>query len=181
MSVLPTRLHALRHPAAAAPLALALLAGLALSLATAGSAAAAPPLCVASQLSARITFWQGAAGSRAANVLLVNTSFASCQVRNYPRVQLVSASGAVLINGTAASTTGALHTLAPLGFLKTEVIDSNYCGPAYAKPVTVAFWLPDGLGRIVAIPLSPADAKGVPPCFGAPGSPGHISVHAWHT
>ena len=35
------------------------------------------------------------------------------------------------------------------------------------------------LGRVVAIPVSPTDTTGVPPCLGAPGSTGHISMHAW--
>jgi len=143
--------------------------------------AAPTPLCAASQLSARITFWQGAAGSRIANVFLVNTSFVKCTVRNYPRVQLVDRPGTVMINGSAPSTTGALHALLPLGFLKTEVEAGNYCGPAYTAPVTLDFVLPGSLGRVIAIPLSAADTMGVPPCNGAPGSAGHISMHAWHT
>jgi hypothetical protein len=61
------------------------------------------------------------------------------------------------------------------------VSDGNYCGAAYAKPVTLAFVLPGTLGQVVAIPLSPSDTTGVPPCNGASGSAGHISMHAWHT
>jgi Protein of unknown function (DUF4232) len=163
------------------------LAGVALVLAftwagLVSTASASPiPPCAASQLSARITFWQGAAGSRIANVLLVNTSFVKCTIRNYPRVQLVDRPGTVMINGLAPSTTGALHTLLPLGFIKTEVQTGNYCGPAYTAPVTLAFGLPGSLGRVIAIPLSEADTMGVPPCLGTPGSAGHISMHAWHT
>ena len=69
----------------------------------------------------------------------------------------------------------------PLATLKTEVADGNYCGPAYKKPVTLAFVLPGAAGRVVVMPLSPTDASGVPPCNGAPRSAGHISMHAWHT
>lgn len=159
-----------------------LIAAMGASLGVAGLASAStPPLCIGTQLSARIVDWQGAAGSRIADVKLVNTSFSSCTIRNYPRVRLVSAHGTVLINGHAASTTAATHVLGRLGFLKTEVSDSNYCGPAYAKPVTLVFVLPGTLGRVVAIPVSPTDAAGVPPCLGAPGSAGHIAMHAWHT
>ncbi|HVA86559.1 MAG TPA: DUF4232 domain-containing protein [Candidatus Saccharimonadales bacterium] len=156
-----------------------LLSVSAISIASVG--AAPIPKCVASQLSARIVDWQGAAGSRIADVLLVNTSFASCVVRNYPHVSLVSSHGVGLISGGAASTTAATHTLFPLGFLKTEVQDSNYCGPSFSKPVTLTFVLPGALGRVVAIPRSSADTSGVPPCLGSPGSAGHISMHAWHT
>jgi hypothetical protein len=160
---------------------ISLFAAMVASIGLAGTAAASAPRCLGSQLSARIVDWQGAAGSRIADVELVNTSFATCTVRNFPRVRLVSAHGAVLINGKAPSTTAAIHVLPRLGFLKTEVGDSNYCGPSYAKPVTLVFVLPGTLGRVVAIPLSPNDASGVPPCLGAPGSAGHISMHAWHT
>jgi len=159
----------------------AAVAAAALSIGFAGAASASVPRCIGSQLSARIVDWQGAAGSRIADVVLVNTSFSTCTIRNYPRVRLVSAHGAILINGTAASITAAAHTLPRLGFLKTEVSDNNYCGPSYAKPVTLAFVLPDSLGRVVAMPLSPTDSSGVPPCLGAAGSAGHISMHAWHT
>lgn len=104
-------------------------------------------------------------------------TLSACTIRNYPRVRLVSSHGTILINGHAASTTWAIHILPALGFLKTEVIDNNYCGPSAAKPVTLVFVLTGSLGRVVAIPVSPTDAAGVPPCLGAPGSGRHISMH----
>ena len=168
-------------------LALALAIGILLTSAVAlgatppAAAAATVPACAAGHLSARIAAWQGAVGSRIADVRIVNTSFAPCVLRDNPRVRLVSAHGAVMINGAAASTTAGTLLLPALGFLRTEVSASNYCGPAYAQPVTLAFVLPGTLGQVVAIPLSPADTSGVPPCNGAPGSAGHISMHAWHT
>ena len=176
----PARVHGSVRVAraSAAAMLVFLLVGLA-GLVPAASAGPVPA-CVGGHLSARIASWQGAAGSRIADVRIVNTSFTPCVLRNYPRVRLVSASGAVMINGAAASTTAATHLLAPLGFLRTEVSDSNYCGPAFVKPVTLAFILPGALGRVVAMPVSATDAGGVPPCNGAAGSAGHISMHAWH-
>jgi hypothetical protein len=150
------------------------------SIGLAGEVAASASRCLGTQLSARIVDWQGAAGSRIADVELVNTSFVTCTIRNYPRVRLVAAHGVILINGKAASTTAAVHILPRLGFLKTEVSANNYCGPSFAKPVTLVFVMPGTLGRVVAIPLSPTDTSGVPPCLGAPGSLGHLSMHAWH-
>ncbi len=173
----PSFTHRSARPVAGA-LALLLLVGLPGLVPVA--AASAVPACVAGHLSARIVRWEGAAGSRIADVRLVNTSFARCVIRNYPRVQLMSARGVVMIRGAAASATAATHTLPALGFLRTEVSASNYCGPAYARPVTLAFALPGTLGRVVAMPVSAADTSGVPPCLGAPGSAGHISMHAWH-
>jgi len=144
------------------------------------TAATTVPACTAGQLSARIVDWTGAMGSRIADVVLVNTSFTKCSLRDDPQVRLVSASGHVLINGTPASTTANTHGFYPLATLKTEVADGNYCGPAYKKPVTLAFVLMGAAGRVVVMPLSPTDASGVPPCNGAPGSAGHISMLAWH-
>jgi hypothetical protein len=164
--------------AAAAGLAILLALGL-VGLVPVASAAPVPA-CVAGNLSARIASWQGAAGSRIADVRIVNTSFAPCLLRSYQRVRLVSAHGTVMINGAAASGTGVTHVLAPLGFLRTEVSDTNYCGPAFVKPATLAFILPGTAGRVVAMPVSATDTSGVPPCLGAPGSAGHISMHAWH-
>jgi hypothetical protein len=173
-----------RFPRPTRPLAGGLVLAMLLSvagLAAVGPVEASAPSCTAHQLSARIASWQGAAGSRIADIRLINTSFMACKIRNFPKVQLVSSHGVVMINGSAASTTGAFHTLAPLGFLKTEAATSNYCGPAFTKPVTLALTLPALLGRVVAIPVSPTDAGGVPPCLGSPGSAGHISIHSWHT
>jgi len=176
----PTRVRGSVRVARAAAAGAAILLALGLAGLVPAASAGPVPACVGGHLSARIASWQGAAGSRIADVRIVNTSFTPCVLRNYPRVRLVSASGAVMINGAAASTTAATHLLAPLGFLRTEVADSNYCGPAFVKPVTLVFILPGTLGRVVAMPVSATDTGGVPPCNGAPGSAGHISMHAWH-
>jgi uncharacterized protein DUF4232 len=172
---------------ASAPIALIAILSMAGPLAGVSAARTASPMlasivpsCVASQLSARIVDWQGAAGSRIADVELVNTSFVHCSLRDLPRVRLVSSSGAVLINGIAASTTAHTHGLVPLATIKTEVSANNYCGPAVAGLVTLSFTLPGSAGRIVAIPASEPGAGAVPPCLGAPGSAGHIEMHAWH-
>ena len=158
--------------------------GLAIALSFGGAFSVAPvsalsPACLATQLSARIIDWQGAAGSRIANVRLYNASFTSCYVRNYPRVRLVSATGATLIGGSAASTTGATHVIAPLHYRKTMVKTSNYCHGPFTAPVSLTFTLTGSLGRVVAIPVSTTDTDGVPPCLGAPGSAGSIDMQAW--
>jgi hypothetical protein len=164
-----------------AGLGLGLVLGLTGAVSVASVSAAPIPACKSSQLSARITSWEGAAGSRIGNVRVHNTSFTSCYVRNFPRVRLVSATGVTLISGSAASTTGLTHVIAPLHYLRTEVSASNYCGAAFTAPATLTFTLTGTLGRVVAIPLTTTDTSGVPPCLGAPGSAGHITMHAWHT
>lgn len=51
-------------------------------------------------------------------------------LRDDPRVQLVSASGAVLTNGSPASTSAATHGFSRLRVFKTEVSDGDYCDSA---------------------------------------------------
>jgi hypothetical protein len=175
--------HPRARAATAAATALAmLLLGASASIGFVGVAAASSPSpCTGTRLSARIVDWQGALGSRIADVQLINTSFSACTIRDLPQVRLVNSHGTILLKGVVASTTGATHVLAPLGFLKTEVQDSNYCGSAPTKPSTLVFVLPGTQGRVVAIPVSGHDDTGVPPCFGDPGSAGHIEMHQWHT
>ena len=141
-------------------------------------AASSTPACLARQLSARVVDWTGAAGSRIADVEIVNTSFAHCSLRDFPQVKLVSSSGAVLIAGASASTTAHTHGLPALATLKTAVAASNYCGGAYTTPVTLAFALPGAVGQVIASPAGSTSLSGVPPCNGAPSSAGHIAMQA---
>jgi hypothetical protein len=181
MTIRRSLLNPLGRRGRLAALSLALAASAAAFGSAATVSAASIPACRATQLSARIVNWEGAAGSRIANVRLYNTSFTTCYVRNFPRVRLVSGTGHTLISGPAASTTAARKVIHPLHLLKTEVSDNNYCGPAFTPPATLTFKLTGTLGQVVAAPVSSSDTFGVPPCLGAPGSAGHISMHAWHT
>lgn len=138
--------------------------------------APAAAICQAANLVARITLWEGAMGHEIAHVELTNNGPA-CQLRGLDQPQLVEGHGAVLINGKA---TASALTLFPAGGVRKALVqDGNYCGPAPAAPVSVAFVLPDGAGRIVALPVSSTDLSGVPPCLGAPGSAGDIEMQAW--
>lgn len=134
-----------------------------------------PGPCDPSKLAARITLWEGAAGSRIAHVELTNAGTQTCTIRAMDKPQLVDGKGSVLIDGSTP-TSKALLTVAPGDVLKTLVSDSNYCGPNPMPPVSVAF-VQSGGGRIVATPFSPTDAT-VPPCNG-PGSGAAIDMHPW--
>jgi hypothetical protein len=134
--------------------------------------------CSPSSLTARVTLWDAAAGHRIATVELVNTGSVACTVRTEDRPQLVDGAGTVLIDGDPPAVSPAL-TLDPGGKLTTLVQDANYCLAAPVAPVTVAFVLPDGVGAVVATPLSPTDTSGVPPCNGDPGSAGDIEMQPW--
>jgi hypothetical protein len=132
--------------------------------------------CDPANLAARITLWEGAAGSRIADMELTNASSSSCIVRAMARPQLVDGKGSVLIDGAAPAASDAI-TVGAGQVLRTLVDVANYCGPAPKAPVSVAFILSDG-GRIVATPFSATDAT-VPPCNGPAGSAGDIAMHPW--
>ncbi len=142
------------------------------------SPVAAIPTCEAQQLAARILDWQGAAGSRFAHVQVTNAGAAPCRMNALDRPQLVDGHGSVLINGAAPAASTTLTLLAG-AVLKTSVSAANYCGPTPVAPVSLAFVFPNGAVRFVATALAPTDTSGLPPCLGAPGSAGSISMEAW--
>lgn len=149
----------------------------------AASVAATTGPCDPARLAARITLWEGAAGSRIAHVELTNAGTVACLLPSTARPQLVDGKGSVLIDGNASASPSAAATSAPAltmsagGVVKALVRAGNYCGPAASAPVTVAFVLAGG-GRFVATPFSPTDA-GVPPCLGAAGSTGTVEMQPW--
>lgn len=126
----------------------------------------------------RITGWTGAAGHRIGSLELLNAGTDACQLFARARPQLVDAQGAILIEGEPPGASQVLQ-VGPGGLLRTEVQDSNYCGPEPVQPVTVAFVLPEGLGRVVAAPDSTNGLGGLPPCLGPAGSAGTIEMQPW--
>ncbi len=153
--------------------------------------ASAGDACMATDLSGRILGWQGAAGSRIADVEITNTAARRCAIRGTPALELVGAAAGevVLIDSRTAGPSGDPHVaptdprleLAPGDRLRTQVAASNYCGvavPLPSTPIDIAFTLPSGGGRFVATPdtgVSSADA--IPPCLGSAGSA--ISMNGW--
>lgn len=142
--------------------------------------------CRAADLAGRILGWGGAAGSRIADVEVTNTSASPCVIRGTPGLELVDATGRVLIDSASAGPSGQPHVapadprfeLAPGGHVRTQVQASNYCGPAPSLPIDIAFTLPSGDGRFVAIPgTGVSSAEAVPPCLGATGA--NIAMNGW--
>ena len=142
--------------------------------------------CLAADLEGRILGWQGAAGSRIADLEITNTTTRPCFVRGTPGLQLVDARGRVLIDSATAGPSGQPHVtstdptleLAPDAHVRTEVRASNYCGPAPSPPIDIAFTLPSGGGQFVARAASGvSSAEAVPPCLGSTGS--HIEMNGW--
>jgi uncharacterized protein DUF4232 len=142
--------------------------------------------CVAADLVGRILGWQGAAGSRIADVEVSNTTARPCFVRGTPGLQLVDASGRVLIDSAMTGPGGQPHVtptdpsfeLLPDRRVRTDIRASNYCGPAPSPPIDIAFTLPSGGGRFVAVPADGvSSAEAVPPCLGPTG--GQIEMNGW--
>jgi hypothetical protein len=131
--------------------------------------------CDPAVLATRVTSWEGAAGSRIANVELINHGKIDCLLEARAHPQLVDADGGVLIDGKDPATTAVL-TLVPGQKVTTLVSASNYCGSDPPLPMSVAFVLGDGR-RIVADPAPRADET-LPPCNG-PGQPGQVEMHPW--
>ena len=131
--------------------------------------------CDPADIVARITAWEGAAGSRIATIEAVNQGATTCLIEARDHPQLVDGQGTVLIDGRNPATTTVL-AIAPGGKLTTLVSASNGCAQPSAPPVSVAFVLGDGR-RIVAEALAPTDTT-MPPCNG-PGQPGEIDMHPW--
>ncbi len=142
--------------------------------------------CRAPDLTGRILGWGGAAGSRIADVEITNAIGPTCLVRGAPGLQLVDASGRVLIDSVAAGPDGQPHVapgdptleLAPNGRVRTEVQVSNYCGAVPTPPITIAVTLPSGGGRLLVVPgPGVSSAEAVPPCLGSTAS--NIAMNGW--
>jgi hypothetical protein len=132
--------------------------------------------CQPADVDARITLWEGAAGSRIADLEMTNTSSRTCELETMAKPQLVNGRGGVMIDGSSSFGNATL-TFAPGEVVKTLVRASNYCGPAPEPPVSVDFVTSyDALFEATA--LSPTDVT-VPPCNGAPGSAGAIEMQPW--
>ena len=134
--------------------------------------------CQTTDLVVRVVSWEGAAGSRIGSVELVNSGVGPCTMFALAQPMLLDGAGSTLIEGAHPPVSEVL-VIAPGGTLSTLVQASNYCGPEPLPPVTVAFVLPGGLGRVVATPPSSADTYGLPPCIGGAGTPGNIEMQPW--
>ena len=156
------------------------------SQAPASVAPAGPAACPGSTLSGRILDWQGAAGSRIADVLVTNTGSTPCYVRGTPGLELIDANGRVLIGSNASEAappsvapSDPTFDLAAGGTVKTMVQVSNYCGAPGTMPIRIRFNLPASGGSFTANPgPGVSSAEAIPPCNG-PGSPAHIAMNGW--
>ncbi len=137
---------------------------------------AAVVACDAPALTAQITAWEGAAGSRIATVTVINGGRETCMLPSLARPSLVDGSGRGLAVGQAPTRNVKTIDLAAGAALTTLVQVSNVCGAAPIAPVSLSFDLGDGHG-VDARPLT-ADDVTVPPCNG-PTLPAQIDMQRW--
>jgi hypothetical protein len=128
--------------------------------------------CTPENVAAAITMWEGAAGHRIAHVDVTNDRSVPCLLETLARPQLVDGNGSVLIDSASPPPSKAI-LVNPGDVLRTLVQVGNYCGPAPARWVSVAF-LMSNEGLIVASPETPTDVT-VPPCLGS-GQPATIEM-----
>ena len=109
-------------------------------------------LCTGSQLKLTLDYWIGSSGTDTyAHVHLTNVSSASCNMRGSPRSQIVSGSGSILVDGGGEIKTGdPVYTLAPDGSVYDTIVWHNWCKSAPKQKLTVAVYIPFGLGRLKA-------------------------------
>lgn len=142
--------------------------------------------CLGNQLTATITSWQGAAGSRIADVALTGPATGTCLIQGTPGLTLVDAHGVGLIDSSESGPSGRPHVasgdpifeLKPGQSVKTQVRAANYCGGPAATPVVIVFTLPNDAGTVTATPaFGVPSSEAVPPCSGSTG--GLIEMNGW--
>ena len=131
--------------------------------------------CSTGSISAQITAWSGAAGSRIATVTFRNVGTTRCSIQKLGQPGLVDGAGHDLIIGKRVEQSARLE-IAPNGVASTLVDASNYCGQdAPIAPISIQIAFPDGT-LLRAESAQPMNLEGVPPCNGPTGSAGSIQM-----
>ncbi|MGD0247774.1 MAG: hypothetical protein ABSB75_01850 [Candidatus Limnocylindrales bacterium] len=153
---------------------------------TIAAATATPPpgpLCTSSELVAAVMIWHslpdGVHGDFFAGTYTSTAGGRLCYMRGTAEGQMVSA-GAVIADGGASSArvlaSDPYYPVEPGGRIYASVVWSNWCPKGPSQPVTIAFVLPNGLGRVVANTSGPTP---VPSCLSS-GSPSAVTAARWH-
>jgi hypothetical protein len=142
------------------------------------SAPAATPSEVAGvcKLEVSITSWEGAAGSRIANLSATNAGQVACTIPLRTPAQLIDGTGRVLAQTPDSAIGPRTITIEPGQRATTMALVSNVCGEPPVAPVTIRLDLGTN-GVVEARPVSPTDTT-VPPCNG-PGQPSDMSIQDW--
>lgn len=116
--------------------------------------------------------WGGAAGSRGADVTVLNGAAEACTVDG-PRVAVLDAGGAVVLESEGQAGEAILKPGASTAFSFTF---SNWCEPGSALPLQVALAVGSELVVIDALAMPTVDD--LPPCNGE-GQPATLSTSPW--
>ena len=148
------------------------------------SVAPLSPLCTGPEQVAAITIWHVVAGGTEIDFLTGSHTSTSggtlCYLRGTSEAQVVS--GGSIIADSGAGTASVLDSdpyvpVAPGDKVYSSVIWSNWCSRSPRQPITIAFVLPGGLGRVVA---NTGSGMPAPPCVSS-GSPSTVTAtSAWH-
>jgi hypothetical protein len=147
------------------------------AVATPSSPAATPSQAAGTcKLEISISAWEGAAGSRIADLSATNAGQVACNIPLQAPAQLIDGTGRVLAQTPDSAVDPRLITIEPGQRATTMAIVSNVCGEPPAAPVTIRLDLGTN-GVVDARPASPTDTT-VPPCNG-PGQPSSMSIQGW--
>lgn len=141
-------------------------------------------LCTGPEQVAAVTIWHVVAGGTEIDFL---TGSHSTTAGETPCYLHGTSEGQVVAHGTVVADSGAPSAVAldsdpyvlvsPGDKVYSSVLWSNWCGAAPSQPITVAFVLPDGLGRVVANTNAGMPA---PPCVSS-GTPSTVTATAaWY-
>lgn len=128
--------------------------------------------CASADLEVTSTGWGGAAGSRGADVTVVNGAAEPCSLDG-PRIAVLDADGTVLLESEGESSQALLEPGASSAFSFTF---SNWCEPGSALPLQLALTVGGELVIIDALAMPTVDD--LPPCNGE-GQPPTLSTIPW--
>jgi hypothetical protein len=140
--------------------------------------------CQAANLSASVT-WQGATGSLAGSLILVNRGGASCSVIGRPTVLLLANGDEILPVAITVPSSTITHfsftvpgtfTVAPQGSAVVSLQWFNWCGPR-PKTLGLVYALPaGGGGRVIPLLRSPGSPALATPRCDNTAIPSHLDV-----
>jgi hypothetical protein len=134
--------------------------------------------CAASNLTATVGGWEGAAGHRIGTITVTNPGAVACILSGSLQPALIDRNGHELIVGEVAS--GPAARLEPGASVQTMVQTGNYCGPTAQEPAAVRLDLGPG-GKLIAKPADGDASSGVPPCMGEAGPTDDMTIQPWGT
>jgi len=119
--------------------------------------------------------WDGAAGSRFAEIVVANAGPGPCPLPELPVVAIVDSTDAV-VGQSAPGVIGAGPVLAPTSAIAFTLQVANWCDDSVDLPLTFDLLLAGGTIPIDGLVV--ASAGQLPPCNG-PGQPPTISAGDW--